>query len=125
MDGANQPAKLHAGHDVLDALVSLVGARPVIQQQQDAGEHLDDEEEERDAAEKIPVGEAMRGDGLMLERGDQPFQIKPFIEPANQRSDHGQASRFRLTTISSPRSWTSKTVSGLGGGPETLRPFRS
>ncbi len=67
----------------------------------------------------------MSGDGLMLERSDEPIQIKPFIQPANNGGEHGHASLFRLTTISSPRTWTSKTVSGLGGGPETLRPFRS
>ena len=67
----------------------------------------------------------MRGDGLMAERRDQPLQLQSFIKPAYESGEHGQASRFRLTTISSPRWWTSNTVSGLGGGPETLRPLRS
>ena len=83
MDGSNKPAKLHPGHDVLHALKCLVGAGAVIQQQQDAGEHLDHEQEQRDAAEEVPVGEAVRGNGLVAQRSNELFEMKPFVEPAN------------------------------------------
>ena len=76
VNGTNQPAKLHPGHDVLHALEGFVGAGAVIQQQQDAGEHLDHEEEKRDAAEEVPVGEAMRGNGLVAERGNEAVQMQ-------------------------------------------------
>ncbi len=125
VDGTNEPAELHPGHDVLHAFEGFIGAGAVIQQQQDAGEHLNDEEEQRDAAEEIPVRKAMGWNGLMAQRLDETVKMKPFVEPANDCGNHGYASRFRLTTISSPRTWTSKTSSGLGGGPEMLRPLRS
>jgi hypothetical protein len=84
VDGANQPAKLHPGHDVLHALEGLVGAGTVIEEQQDPGQHLDHEEKKGDASEEIPVREAMAGDGLVAKRGDQVVQIKSFIKPANR-----------------------------------------
>ena len=65
MDGTNQPAKLHLGHDVLHAFEGLVGARTVIQEQQDPGHHLDDEQEERDAPEEVPIGEPMEGNSFL------------------------------------------------------------
>src|SRR6266568_7176592 len=37
---------------------------------------------------------------------------------------HAQASRRRLTKISSPLTWTSKASNGRGGGPEIFRPSR-
>ena len=61
----------------------------------------------------------------MAERSDQVVPIESFIEPVAEGGEQGHASRFRLTTISSPRTWTSNTSSGLGGGPEMLRPLRS
>jgi len=125
MDGSYKPAKLNPGHDVLHALEGLVCARTVIQQQQYSGEHLDNEQKESDAAEEILIREAVRGNGLVAQWSNEPFEIKPVIEPANDGGDHYYASRFRLTTTSSPRTWTSNTSSGLGGGPEILRPFRS
>ena len=103
VDGTNQPAKLHAGHDVLHAFEGLVGAGTVIEQQQDAGEHLDHEEKERDAPEEVPVGQLVRGNGLMTEWGQDSVQIEAFIEPAKEGAEHGHASPFRLTKISSPR----------------------
>ena len=97
----------------------------VIQEQQDPGQHLDHEEKKGDASEEIPVGQAMSGDSLVAERGYEVVPIKSFIKPADEGGEQGHASRFRLTTISSPRTWTSNTSSGLGGGPEMLRPLRS
>src|ERR1035437_6258390 len=122
MDGADQPAIAHLGHDVLHTLEGLVGAGVVIQEKQYAGNHLDPEEKKGDAAEEIPVRQAVNGDGLVAKWGDQVVQMKPFIKPAIDSGDHGQASRLRVTTISSPRRWTSYASSGLGGGPEMFRP---
>ena len=103
MDGTNQPAKLHPRHDVLHAFECFVGAGAVIQQQQNPGEDLDDEEKQRDAAEKVPVRQSMRGNCLVAERRNQSVQMQPLVKPAIERGEHGYASRFRLTTISSPR----------------------
>ena len=51
----DQPSELHLGHDELHALESFVGSRTVVHQQQGSGEDLHPEEEQRHAAEKIPV----------------------------------------------------------------------
>src|SRR5208282_1973386 len=125
VDGTNQPAKPHPGHDVLDAFEGLVGTRTVIQEQQDPGQQLDYEKKKGNASEEVPIGQAMSGDGLVAERGYEVVPIQSFIKPAAEGGEQGHASRFRLTTMSSPRKWTSNTSSGLGGGPETLRPLRS
>ena len=67
----------------------------------------------------------MDGDGFVAERGDEVVPIEALIKPVADGGEQGHASRFRLTTISSPRNWTSNTSSGRGGGPEMLRPLRS
>src|ERR1017187_6090634 len=122
MDGTDQPAIAHLGHDVLHALECLIGAGVVIQEKQYPGDHLDPEEKQGDATEEIPVSQAVNGDGLVTKRSDEVGQMKSFVKPAIDGGDHGQASRLRLTTISSPRRWTSYASSGLGGGPEMFRP---
>src|SRR5208283_1637385 len=102
MDGTDQPSIAHLGHDVLHALEGVIGAGMVIQQKQYAGDHLYPEQKKGDATEEIPVRQAVNGDGLVAKRGDQVVQMKSFIQPANDGGDHGQVSRLRVTTISSP-----------------------
>ena len=46
-----QPAELYLGHDELDALVRLLGAGPIVEQEEDPGTDLDGEEEERHSPE--------------------------------------------------------------------------
>jgi hypothetical protein len=53
MDRADEPSERDLGHDVLHALESLGGARPVIEKQKDSRGHLDEEEEERHPAEVV------------------------------------------------------------------------
>src|SRR5262249_20010058 len=80
---SNQPAKLHAGHDVLHALESLVGSWTVVKEQQDSGTDLDHEEKKCDSTEEIPIGELVDGDSLLFQRSDQPRPVKPIIHPTS------------------------------------------
>ena len=46
MDRANQPAELHLRHDELNALERELLAPLVVEEKQNAGDHLNDEEEQ-------------------------------------------------------------------------------
>src|ERR1035441_3851280 len=104
MDGTNQPAIAHLSHDVLHALEGVIGAGMVIQEKQNAGNHLDPEEKKGDAAEEIPVRQAVNRDSLVAQRGNQVVQMESFVKPAIDGGDHSQASRLRVTTISDRKS---------------------
>src|SRR3974377_1766985 len=125
MDGTHQPTELHAGHDVLDALERPGSTGPIIEEQENAGADLYAKEKERDAAKEIPVRQIVGGDGFLSQGSGEFSPVESFLDPVAQRGKQGHASRFRETPTSSPCKWTSYTSSGRGGGPETLRPFRS
>ncbi len=85
VDGANQPAKLHPGHDVLHALEGFVRSGPVVQKQQNPGQHLDDEQEESDAAKEVPIGEPVQRNGFLPQAGRLGHpRPKPFVQPIAQ-----------------------------------------
>src|SRR5664279_5434855 len=127
MHRTDEPPELHLGHDELHALEGFVSARTVVQKQQCAGEDLHSEEEQRHAAQKIPVRIAVYRYLLLLRQRLEFIQMKSLVDPRANASDRArhQASCFRRTKISSPRTCTSKASNGRGGGPEMLRPFRS
>src|SRR5581483_1996495 len=103
MNGSNQPSKLHLRHDVLHALEGFVGAGTVVQKQEDSRAHLDSKEKQRDSAKEIPVAQFVDRDGLVTQRGEERFPPETFVQPAAETSQQDYASRFRLTTTSSPR----------------------
>ena len=78
--GADEPAEVHDVGDLADALEGL-GAGAVVDQQQDAGEDLDEEEEERDAAPVVPEGLGVDGDALVAGEGDDFGETEAFVEP--------------------------------------------
>ncbi len=88
MDGTDQPSELDLRHDELNAFESAAGRRPVIHQQKDAGEYLDDEQEERHAAEVIP-------DGVAMER--HPLVAEEFLESSPPRRSSSQSKMRRLS----------------------------
>ena len=61
-----------------------MAAGAVIEQQQNAGDHLDGEEKQRDAAEVVPHGGGMHGHGLVRQRFADGMQAEPFFEPARR-----------------------------------------
>src|SRR5689334_11216923 len=81
MDGPDQPAELYLRHDVLNALKSLIGAGAIVEKQQDPGEHLDNEQKKRDAAQEIPVGPAMDRNCFLAQGSKQFIPAKAFVEP--------------------------------------------
>ena len=124
VDVANQPAERHLGDDELDALVRLAGARTVVEQQQNAGEDLNGEQEQRHAAEVIP--DLLRVDRHAFLRDEMPHvgEIETFVKPGEHLGNHALD-----TTISaaspSPRMLTVNFSRPRGGGPETTFPPRS
>ena len=81
VDGADKPTELHAGHDEADAVESLGDGGAVVEQQQQPGEHLDAEEEQRDAAEVVPGGSGMERDHFVVQHVARHAQAEPFVEP--------------------------------------------
>src|SRR5664279_2488410 len=127
MQRADEPPDLHLRDDELHALEGFVSAGTVIQQQQGAGKDLHSEEKQRHTAQKIPVRISVYRYLLLLGQCLDVVQMESLVEPRVNACDQArhQASCFRRTKISSPRTCTSKASSGRGGGPEMLRPFRS
>ena len=66
----DQPAEVHHKGDLADRFVRF-SARPVVHQQQHAGEALDKEKEQRDAAPVVPEGLGVNRDGLVAREGGQ------------------------------------------------------
>src|SRR5581483_8463707 len=122
VDVANQPAESHLRHDELDALVRFGGARPVVEQEQDAGEDLHAEEEQRQATEVVPNLLRVNRDALLFDEVADLAEVEAFVEPVGD-------AHARDTTISasapSPRRLTTNFSRPRGGGPDTTLPPRS
>ena len=103
MDGAHEPAELHPRHDVLDALKSFIRAGAVIEEQQNTCADLDPKQEQCDAAKKIPMGEFVDRNCFLAQGCRERGPVKAHIQPLANTGQQVQASRFRLTTRSSPR----------------------
>ena len=78
--GADQPAEVHHKGDLADRFEGF-GAGPVIDQQQHAGEALDHEEEQRDAAPVVPEGLRVDRDRLFAREGGELGEPEPLIHP--------------------------------------------
>jgi hypothetical protein len=87
MDGSNEPSELHARHDVLHALESFIGAGPVVQKQQQPRANLDPEEKKRDAAQEVPIGELVNGNGFVTQGFGEFCPIEARIDPAADMRD--------------------------------------
>jgi hypothetical protein len=81
MDRADEPTKLHACHDKAHAVEGLGDGGAIVQEQQESGEHLNAEEEERDAAEVVPGSSGMQGDNLVVQQIARHAQAESFVEP--------------------------------------------
>ena len=77
---ADEPAEVHHKRDLADRLVGL-GAGPVVDQQQHAGEALHEEEEERDAAPVVPERLRVDRDGLLARKGGELREAEALIDP--------------------------------------------
>jgi hypothetical protein len=64
----DEPAEVHHERDLADGLIGI-GAGPIVDQQQDAGEALDDKQEQRNAAPVVPEGLGVRGNCLVSRKG--------------------------------------------------------
>src|SRR5215510_6727985 len=126
MERTHQPTEPHLGHDELHTFKCGFGAGSVIQEQQNAGRHLNREKKQRHAAEVIPDGVSVNRDGFMGRKGSKSLQPKSLVQPYGETASTVVHRLHRLDTImSSPERFTSYCSRGRGGGPATLIPFKS
>src|SRR5262245_47677863 len=126
MERAHQPTKAHVSHDELHTFECRFGAGTVIQEQQNAGRYLNRKKKEGHAAEVIPDGVSVNGNGLMGRKGSNCLQPKPLVQPYRETVSIVIHRLHRLdTTTSSPERFTSYCSRGRGGGPAILIPFKS
>src|SRR6056297_297631 len=141
MHVADQPAPFHVAHDVFDGIEGFRRGRLVTHRQEDAGDDLDDESQERQRAEHVEPVEILRrviaGDVVL----HQLVPGEPLAEPARQpalaptdprrvlvcRSPHHAASVSTPTRIvDSLMYWCGGTTRFRGAGtPRQTRPARS
>ena len=76
----DKPAEVHDEGDLADGLKGF-GSGAVVDQEQHAGEALDDKEEERDAAPVVPEGLGVDGDGLVAREGGQLAEPQALVGP--------------------------------------------
>ena len=80
VDGAEEPAEIDFRHDGADAFEGLVGRGLVIQGEEDARDHLDDEQEQRHSAQEVEEAAAVHGDALLGGQRDRGVQPQSFEE---------------------------------------------
>ena len=118
----HEPAERHARHDERHALVGLRGARPVVEQQQRAGDDLDEEEEQRHAAEEIPDREPMLRDRLVPDRVHQCGRTASALRARTCSAHHAVPRDDDLVV---PDVHVVRREAAAAAVPATLRPFRS
>jgi hypothetical protein len=96
---ADQPSKLNVPGNVLHALVSFAGGRTVVEQQQDAGGQLDQEQKQRHSPEQIPGAVPVHGHSLFAEGRQRLLYIEALLDPSlnSDYTVHDYAACFRLT----------------------------
>ncbi len=120
----NKPSELNLGHQELDALEGECLASLVIQEEQDARDHLDEEQEQRNAAEVVPDGMPVDGNILLSHERNQAAEVHPFVEPGVEGFQEC-VHVFFATKTSLPLRRTRNSSSGRGGGPSIFLPVRS
>ncbi len=82
---ADEPAPRHVAHDVLDRLERLGGVGLVVHRQEDAGEDLHHQHEQRQRAEDVPEVEVLRRvvlrHVLVVELGEREAVVDPGQQP--------------------------------------------
>ena len=81
MNGSDQPAKFHLGHEKLNRLEGLGGTRSIIKQEQNTGDDLDHEQKQSHTAEIIPKRVTMQRYFFFLGEIGKIAEPDPLIEP--------------------------------------------
>src|SRR5215510_7161307 len=86
MQRTDEPTELHRRHQELDGLIRFLSARAVVEQQQHARRHLDEEEKQRHAADVVPDRMPMDWYLFLLRQlfhlGQSNARIQPLPETA-------------------------------------------
>ena len=77
---AEDRAEHDLGHDVRDAVVGVLRGRRVVHREHDAGHDLDDEQEQRGAAEGVGEPGLLRD--VAVEESAEYLAAEAFLEPA-------------------------------------------
>ena len=86
MDGAQEPAEILAGVQVLQTGPGLIGRRNVYEGEAHAGNDLQNETQQSAAAENVKPTAAIRRDG-MARRGIEQFRdLQPVVNPKRDGS---------------------------------------
>ena len=122
MDAADQPAEGHAIHNILDAVVGVIGRGRVVDGQENARDCLHHEQEQAGAAERIPPIAFRFGaiqDGLV-----QIVEAQTFIQPGEEFFEHGSAfhEMEQEDVFIDFEHVARKRSSGRGGGPPLTEP---
>ena len=78
---SDKPAKMHFGHDEAHALEGGFCRRPVIQKEQNSGDHLDRKQEQRHPAEVVPDGVPMNRNGFLAKPTPQSLAADAVVQP--------------------------------------------
>src|SRR5215475_5801219 len=102
MERAHQPTEAHLGHNELHTFKCGFRAWTVVQEQQNAGQHLNRKKKQRHAAEVIPDGLPVNGNCFMCGKGSNCFQPNPVVQPCRETISTVFHRLHRLDTITSP-----------------------
>src|SRR5262245_6243994 len=84
-DRTDQPAKLHLGHDELNAFESGLRAGTVVKKEQNAGADLNHEEKEGHSPKVIPEGMAVTRNLFVVDLGLERAPTQSLFRPFGQR----------------------------------------
>ena len=117
MEAADEASGRHLLGDEADAVVGVIRRRGVVEREKRAGQDLNREEREEDAAEREePPG--TRRQRFVEHDAPPAAESDPRVEPVEE-APHS------FTRTLPPRTCAATLSSGRGGGPDTTRPLTS
>src|SRR5690349_661499 len=109
------------GEDVLQAVVGLAGRGGVIHGEQNAGDHLGEKREHRNAAEDL-VPTAGARDLFVEEVADERLEAGPLLHPVDDAAYHASDLLTEPRRSLVPSTLTSYLSRGRGAGPVSTLP---
>src|SRR3989338_3456762 len=96
-----KPAHIGRGHDVFNALKSLIHGRAVIDKKQNARKDLAYKKEKRHAAQSMKPADitGQRVLQLFFDRSIKRINIRAFLEPISDKSFHNFTKTIPFTTL--------------------------
>jgi len=118
---AEQPAEGNLVHDALHALEGVVRMGNIVDEKEDARDHLDQIPRDGDDSQGIEDIDIFRHPVCADLLFNKVIDSDPDVEPVPHTIPHS----FHPITIFSPSTLSGRTGRGFGGGPEITCPSRS